>query len=171
MKIILRNISKDTMKDFKNDHEINLPMTEEDLKTLLGSDEWIIVDSPIGDEFTNIMEINHLLMEKDEETIRILQAAGYLFEEIKIREFTIINFDDETSQWNAGNGVICDDWWKGRLLFELGYAEFPFKYVDIMEDWVRFDALWTQANSEDWREVTINTVSPLLRKTYLVHMY
>ena len=171
MKIILRNITKDNMKDFKNDHEITLPMVEEELKSLLGNDEWIIVDSPIGDEFTDIMEINRLLMEKDEETIMILQAAGYLLEEIKIREFHIVNFDSETAQWNSGNGVICDDWWKGRLLFELGYVEFPFKYEDIMEDWVRFDALWTQANCEDWREATVNTVTSLLRKTYLVHMY
>lgn len=171
MRVILRNITKDNMKDFNYDHQVNLPMDEEDLKELLGNDEWIIVDSPVGDELTNILELNHLLMEKEEDTIKILQAAGYLFEEIKNHEFVIVDFDNETSQWNSGNGVVCDNWWKGYVLHNLGYVSFPFQYTDEMEDWVRFDMLWTQAETEGWRDVTVNIFSKLVSKTYLVNMY
>ena len=102
MEITIRNITKDNMRDFSNDHTIQLPMNEEELRKLLGNDEWIIVDSPIGEELTNITELNDLLSEKDEETLRILQSAGYLFDEIKNGEFTIVDFDSETSQWNYG---------------------------------------------------------------------
>lgn len=165
MEITIRNITKDTMVDFNNDHTIQLPMHEEDLRKLLGNDEWIIVDSPIGEELTNITELNNLLSEKDEELLKILQSAGYLFEEIKNGEFTIVDFDSETCQWNCGNGVSADDWWKGYLLHDLGYVKFPFQYTEEMEDWVRFEELWTQANCEGWRETIINNA------TYLVKRY
>ncbi|MBQ4523397.1 MAG: hypothetical protein IJA10_10690 [Lachnospiraceae bacterium] len=165
MDITIRNITKDTMVDFNNDHTIKLPMNEEDLRKLLGDDEWIIVDSPIGEELTNITELNELLSEKDEETLEILQSAGYLLEEIKNGEFTIVDFDSETSQWNCGNGVSTDDWWKGYLLHDLGYIKFPFKYTEEMEDWVRFEALWEQADCEGWRETRYNNT------TYLVNRY
>lgn len=168
MNITIRNISKDTMSDFNNDHEIYLPMDVDKLREFLGNDEWIIVDSPIGEELTNIMELNEVLLEKDETTLKILDAAGYLFEEIKHGEFLIIDFDTETSQWNCGNGVIADDWWKGYLLHSLGYLNFPFTYTSDMEDWVNFDKLWIQANSEGWRETDVNVGSFLLRNTYLV---
>ena len=162
MKITIRNITKDNMKDFRNDHTITLPMEETALKMFLGSDEWIIVDAPIGEELTNIMELNEILTEKEEETIKILQSAGYLFEEIKSGEFTIIDFDGETQSYNCGNGVICDDWWKGFVLHDLGYVSFPFAYTEDMEDYVRFESLWTDANCNGWRECTVNN------NTYLV---
>lgn len=44
MEITIRNITKDTMVDFNNDHTITLPMDEEKLRNMLGNDEWIIVD-------------------------------------------------------------------------------------------------------------------------------
>ena len=171
MRVILRNITKDNMKDFSNDQIVYFPMEEDDLKNLLGNDEWIIVDSPIGNELTNILGLNQLLTEKEEDMIKILQAAGYLFEEIKNHEFAIVDFDSETSQWNTGNGVVCDDWWKGYVLHKLGYVRFPFHYTDEMEDWVRFDTLWTQAEAEGWRDATVNIFSKLVSKTYLVNMF
>ena len=92
MKITIRNITKDNMRDFTNDHTITLPMEETTLKMFLSSYEWIIVDTPIGEELTNIMELNELLTEKSEEDLQILESAGYTFEEIKSGEFTIIDF-------------------------------------------------------------------------------
>ena len=165
MEITIRNITKDNMRDFSNDHTINLPMDEEKLRSMLGNDEWIIVDSPVGDELTNITELNDLLSEKSEETLRILQSAGYLFDEIKNGEFTIVDFDSETSQWNYGYGIYADEWWKGYLLHHLGYMEFPFEYTEEMEDWVKFEELWAQADSEGWRATRYNNT------TYLVNRY
>lgn len=164
MEIILRNITKDTMVDFDNDHTIKLPMNENELRKFLGKDEWIIVDSPIGEELTNIIELNDLLSEKDEETVKILQSADYLFEEIKRGEFIIVDFDSETSCWNYGNGVDSNDWWKGYLLYSLGYMKFPFDYTEEMEDWVRFESLWIQANYEGWIETEINNTTYLVKK-------
>ena len=162
MEIVIRNITKDTMKDFSNDHTIKLPMQEDKLQQFLGDDEWIIIDSPIGEELTNIMELNQMVTENDEMSLRILHSAGYLLEEIKNGVFTIVDFDSETSQWNGRNGVFSDDWWKGYLLHDLGYVSFPFEYTQEMEDWVRFECLWTQANCEGWREVRCGN------RTYLV---
>ena len=163
MEITIRNITKDTMVDFNNDHTIQLPMNKEDLRKLLGDDEWIIVDSPIGEELTNITELNNLLSEKDEETLKILQSVGYLFEEIKNGEFTIVDFDSETSQWNYGCGIYADEWWKGYLLHYLGYIHFPFEYTEEMEDWVKFESLWEQADTEGWRTTRYNNTTYLVK--------
>ena len=83
-------------------------------------------------------------------------------EEIKSGEFTIVDFDGETQSYNCGNGVICDDWWKGFVLHDLGYVSFPFTYTEDMEDYVRFESLWTDANCNGWRECTVSN------NTYLV---
>ena len=72
MEITIRNITKDTMLDFNNDYTITLPMDEEKLKSMLGNDEWIIVDSPVGDELTNIMQLNNLFDDHEEETVELL---------------------------------------------------------------------------------------------------
>lgn len=45
MEITIRNITKDTMIDFNNDHTITLPMDKEKLKSMLGNDEWFICRS------------------------------------------------------------------------------------------------------------------------------
>ena len=78
MTITIRNITKDTMMDFNNDFTISLPMEEDKLLEFLGSDEWIIVDSPIGEELTNIIELNELLTEKSEEDLKIRNVVRRL---------------------------------------------------------------------------------------------
>ena len=151
MEIIIRNITKDTMVDLKNDHTIVLPMDNEKLQAFLGNDEWIIVCSPIGEELTNITELNDLLLKVDPEELLILSEA-YCFDEIKEMDenYTIINFTEETAQYNNGNGVFESDWWMGYVLHQLGYINFPFEYTDEMEDYVKFEQLWLTANSEGW---------------------
>lgn len=101
----------DTMVDFNNDHVITLPMDEEKLRNMLGNDEWIIIDAPVGDEFTNIEKLNALLNEIDEDNLRILTKAFLLNEimESGFDNFSIVDFDAETSQYNGGNGVIADE--------------------------------------------------------------
>lgn len=167
MEVTVRNITKDTMVDFNNDHTITLPMEETKLLEFLGKDEWIIVDSLVGEEFTHLTRLNKVLQEVDEDTLQILSKA-FLFNEIeeaveKGEEFTIIDFDAETSGYNSGNGVFADDWWKGYVLHDLGYVSFPFEYKEEMEDYVKFEQLWYTADSEGWREVNYNN------HTHLVH--
>lgn len=166
MEITIRNITKDTMVDFDNDRTIQLPMNEDRLQELLGKDEWIIIDSPIGEELTNIIELNKLLTEIDYDALMILSET-YLYNEIKEmvekgNEYTIIDFDSETADWYNGSGVMGTEEEYGMVLFHNGYVSFPFEYTEEMEDYVKWEALWTTAECEGWREVRHN------EKLYLV---
>jgi hypothetical protein len=160
MEITIRNITKDTMVDFNNDYAINLPMDEEKLRELLGDDEWIIIDSPVGEELTNITELNELLMEIDFKDLMILSKT-YLYNEIKEmvengNEYTIIDFDAVTANWGSGNGVPETEEYKGFVLFDQGYANLPFEHTEEMEDYIRWETVWTTAECENWREVRYN---------------
>ena len=159
MEITIRNITKDTMLDFNNDHTINLPMEEGKLKALLGDDEWIIVDSPVGEELTNITKLNEIVKEYNEifsngdEMLEIL-CKTYLLSEIEDPyDIIIINFDDETETWCCGSGAPFTDEYKGLLLHSLGLMALPFPYTEEMEDWINWEQLWFQAETEGWREV------------------
>lgn len=94
MQITARNLTKDI------DKTLLMPMSESKLVEILGKDEWIIVDSPIGDEFTSIHKLNMLLQNMDEETVFILSKGFYIeeiFEMAENQNFVIINFNDETA--------------------------------------------------------------------------
>jgi hypothetical protein len=160
MEITIRNITKDTMVDFDNDHTINLPMDKEKLRELLGEDEWIIIDSPVGEELTDITELNELLTEINYDDLMILSET-YLYNEIKEmvkngNEYTIIDFESETANWGGGYGVPETEEYKGFLLFNLGYANLPFEYTEAMEDYIRWETVWATAECEGWREVRHN---------------
>ena len=163
MEITIRNITKDTMLDFNNDYTITLPMDEEKLKSMLGNDEWIIVDSPVGDELTNIMQLNNLFDDHEEETVELL-SRHYLLKEIMESDFIIIDFDEETQEYNNGNGVFADEWWKGYILHDFGYKHFPFEYKPEMEDYLKFEQLWYTAESEGWVDIKYNGSTYLVRK-------
>lgn len=92
----------------------------------------------------------------------ILSKAFIPKEVMEIEDYTIIDFDGETSQYNGGNGVLANDEWFGRVLHGLGYINFPFVYTEEMEDYVIWDQLWYTANSEGWVDIRYNG------KTYLV---
>lgn len=163
MEITIRNITKDTMVDFNNDYIITLPMDEEKLRNMLGTDEWIIVDSPVGDELTNIIQLNDLFNDHEEGTVELL-SRHYLLNEIMENDFIIINFDEETQEYNNGNGVFADEWWKGYVLHDFGYEHFPFKYKPEMEDYLKFEQLWYTAESEGWVDIKHNGNTYLVRK-------
>lgn len=170
MEVVIRNITKDNLCDFSNDHVISLPMKEERLRSLLGDDEWIIVDSPVGGETTSIVKLNELLTEIEEDDLMVLSQA-YLLDEIidcveNEREFSIINFNEEVACYKCGiGGIYPDEEWKGRIMFESGYVRFPFEYTPEMEDYINWDRLWTEAEYDGWREVEYRS------ETYLVHMW
>ena len=170
MEVVIRNITKDNLCDFSNDHVISLPMKEERLRSLLGDDEWIIVDSPVGEEMTSIVKLNELLTEIEEDDLMVLSQA-YLLDEIidcveNEREFSIINFNEEVACYKCGiGGIYPDEEWKGRVMFETGYVGFPFEYTSEMEDYINWDTLWTEAECDGWREVEYKS------EIYLVHMW
>lgn len=163
MEIIIRNITKDTMVDFNNDHTITLPMDEEKLRNMLENDEWIIVDG-VSDELTNIIDLNSRISEIGEDDFCILAKAFLPKEAIEIEDYTIVDFDGETSQYNGGNGVCANAEWFGRVLHDLGYINFPFTYTEEMEDYVIWDQLWYTANSEGWVDIRYNENTYLVKK-------
>ena len=163
MEITIRNITKDTMVDFNNDHTITLPMDEEKLRNMLGNDEWIIVDG-VPDELTNIIDLNSHISEIGEDDFCILAKAFLPKETMEIEDYTIIDFNGETSQYNGGNGVCANDEWFGRVLHDLGYINFPFTYTEEMEDYVIWDQLWYTANSEGWVDIRYNENTYLVKK-------
>lgn len=165
MEIVIRNITKDTMRDFSNDHSLQLPMNEEQLRSLLGNDEWIIVDSPVGEELTDIIKLNRLLGKINEESLLILSQV-YLIHEIEEmaeeNSYIIVDFDTVTSQYQCGYGVSATDWWKGFVLFHNGYVTLPFEYKNEMEDYIDWETVWAEANFNGWQTVKFKS------KTYLV---
>jgi len=165
MEITIRNITKD------NDVSINLPMETEKLTNLLGNDEWIIIDCPadcsyMGSyaELTDIMKLNEIVRlyhivfidEYADDMLQMLCKTYYLNEVENPCDVIIIDFDAETETWGCGNGVPFTDEWKGLLLFTLGLAALPFPYTSEMEDWINWEMLWNQAETEGWREVYYN---------------
>ena len=122
----------------RQDHVITLPVDEEKLRNMLGNDEWIIIDTPVGDEFTNIEKLNALLSETDEDNLQILTKAFLLNEIIEsgVDNFSIVDFDAETSQYNEGNGVIADEEWYGRVLYDLvNLKDKSFEMKEFIEYW------------------------------------
>jgi hypothetical protein len=166
MDIVIRNITKDTMTDFDNDKRIALPMRKFQLREILGDDEWIIVDSPIGEELTDIFELNQLLLTSDFDDLMILSQA-YLYNEVEEiihnRNYIIVDFNAVTANWCAGNGVPETDEYKGFVLFREGYAQLPFEYTEEMEDYIRWENVWTTAECEGWIDVRYNG------NLYLIH--
>jgi hypothetical protein len=163
MEITIRNITKDTMIDFNNDHTIMLPMDEDKLQAFLKNDEWIIVDSQIGEEFDSIIEINRLLTEFDYDTLMILSSI-YSFADIKGKtedDFAVVDFDGLTAKWYGGSGGFSESD-KGQVLFEEGYISLPFEYKEEMEDYIRWENLWTEAQCNGWVDLSYNG------NTYLV---
>ena len=120
MDVFLRNITTD------EDVEVSLPMDSGKLKELTGKDEWIIADSPVGEELTSILMLNELVKRFGEENLMVL-AEAFLLSEIEEKE--------------PDDFVIID---------------FPFKYTDEMEGYVKFEQLWYTAESSGWNAVIIN---------------
>lgn len=158
MEVWVRNITKDNMVDFNNDYCLNLPMEPEKLTEFLGNDEWIIINSPVGEELTDIQKLNEIVNDFGVDNLEILSKT-YLFSELEgktIDDFTIVDFDAATTGWGSGYGVPCDDYWRGFVLFQEGLVQLPFPYTSEMEDWIQWEYLWTQAETEDWRHIYCN---------------
>lgn len=173
IKVYLRNITRD------EDFCINLPKTKEELIAALGyeSDEYIIIECNgirgISDD-ESVTELNKFIQECDNlgvdgETLEILSTT-FLYNEIKEmveREEIpiIVDFDAETSSWNYGNGGdFTSAFDKGMCLFDSGlYDPFKFEMNGDIYDWIDWESVWRNAETEGWRAVRVN------RNGYLIH--
>ena len=173
IKVYVRNITRD------EDFVINLPKTEVELIAALGyeGDEYIIIECygihGVSD-YESVTELNKFIQEcdnlgVDEKTLEILSAT-FLYKEIKemIEKEnlpTIIDFDTETSGWNFGNGGdFTKEFDKGMCLFDSGlYNPFSFEMNEDIYDWIDWESVWVNAETEGWRAVRAN------RTGYLIH--
>ena len=165
MKIWIRNLTKEI------DSELNLPMSEEDLdKRLNPNDEHIIIgyDAKVlsPGQYDSIDELNDFLMECqedgiEEETLGILSRVllyHEVMEHVRNGNYTIVDFDAETSGWKCGRGGdITSDFDKGMCLFDSGYYNpFEFKMNEDIHDWIDWENVWVNATTEGWQEVKFN---------------
>lgn len=166
MWVILRDITydKDIIKE--------LPVADLQLED---GHEYIIVDCEEGlepGEFDSITELNDFLKycadnDISEETLSILSKA-YLYNEIVESvmndNYTIINFTDETAEWNYGNGGNNNDDDIGRCLWECGYYYIPFTITEEMIDWIDWSRVWIDASCQGWTEINYEGSLYLVRR-------
>lgn len=170
MKVCIRNLTKNV------DKEIKLPMDERKLDEILNTnDEYIVINSEIldVDEYASIDRLNKFLLDCKENGIsltdlEVLSKVMYYNEVIDAVEngtYTIIDFDSETFNWNCGNGGnFHNDYDKGMCLYHsVGYKPFNFKVTKDNHDWIDWECVWINANTENWQAVTIDDGN------YLVH--
>lgn len=170
MKVWVRNLTKD--KDFS----IELPMDERELdKTIHPNDEYIIIDCEILNvgEYDSIDELNEFLFNCKENGIsltdlEILSKIMYykeVIDAVKNETYIIVDFDGETMEWNCGTGGdITNDYDKGLCVYKYGYYNpFDFEMTDDIHDWIDWQSVWINANTEGWQTVSINGHG------YLVH--
>ena len=174
MNIVIRNITKDT------DVTLHLPMKKVLDEILNAEDEYIIVDHDETlqvSEYDNIRELNDFLLSCEEngiskETLALL-SSNYSYSEVvnmvKEENYTIIDFTAETAGWNYGNGGdINSDDDKGRVLHSNGMLLFDWeKDVPItkeMEDYIKWEHLWTMAETLGWEAVNHSNRAYLMHK-------
>lgn len=147
---------------------IILPDTE---GKLLQNHEYIILDGVIDCGEFAIRELDNFLKNNPQvelDDILILQKA-YLWSEIveaiENGSYTILNFTEETSEWNGGLGGIPSDENLGLLMYELGFNELPCEVPSDLIDYINWEANWVSLQySGGWTEVNYN------QETYIVHI-
>lgn len=166
MWVILRDITydKDVIKE--------LPVANLQLEA---GHEYIIADYEEGlepSEFDSIVELNDFLKycaENDinEDVLSILSRA-YLYKEVievvTSDNYTIVNFTDETTEWNCGQGGNHDEEDFGRCLYESGYYMMPFEITEDMVDWIDWSRVWIDAGCQGWSEVNYKGNLYLVKK-------
>lgn len=160
------------------DINLNLPMKEAELDNVLNPEhEYIFVDwnGPLKlTEYSNINEVNEFLLyckEKsiDEITIEILSECAFerfcnetdkesFIKKLENYDYEIIDFDEVTKDWSCAS--IYDDRDKGLALFIEG-MNLPFNITRElaieMEDWIRWENLWNESESDGWKVITIGS--------------
>lgn len=147
----------------EDDFELEFPMETEKLnKSLKANHEYIIVDAPGNiEELTNISELNELCKDfvGSEMELEILLHT-YFFNELREMNGdypSIYNFDDYTSSWCNGNGVLPTEEWFGYLLYDLGYNYLPCAVPEELVDYINWEGNWNAAiTGYGWREVNYN---------------
>jgi hypothetical protein len=155
MWVILRDITvnKDVVKELP---VANLQL-EEGREYIIADYESILDPS----EFDSIPALNDFLKyceENDisEDTLSILSKVYFykeVVEAVMNDNYTIINFTDETADWNYGSGGNHTEEDMGRCLFETGCYLLPFEVTEEMVDWIDWSHAWTDACCQGWVEV------------------
>lgn len=163
-----------TIRDLTTNQDISLDLPMADIESVLKQNhEYIVVDYDGSilrcGEYANINDINDFLLycqenDIDETTLSILTKVCYGYSEVREKieseNYTIVDFTSITSAWN-GDITDADD--KGLCLFEAEQLSLPFTYEPAMEDYIRWDAFWRDANCSGWQAVTVSDNDYLVR--------
>ena len=166
MRFTLRNVTRN--KDF----EVNLPMSPVELYDQLDKQcEYIIIESELQNisEFTSVESVNQFILDcqrdysTDENTLKLLCSVctyDEVINMVKNSSYFLIDFTEETSGWNSGNGGdIHNADEKGRILHQYGMQfdwERNHPIVEEMMDDIQWENLWNMAESLGWEEVRFN---------------
>ena len=167
MWIVLRDLTanKDIIKE--------LPTADLQLEN---GHEYIIVDYDSvlePGEFDSITKLNEFLHfceehDIDEDVLAILSQVYFykeVVESVMGENYTIINFTDETVNWNYGHGGNHNAEDMGRCLFECGCYLPPFEVTKEMKDWIDWSNAWTDANgNQGWTTASYKGKLYLVRK-------
>lgn len=175
MFITIRDLTNFYNPSYKGDKTISLPT---DLTNVLKPNhEYMITDHDYTmrpDEYSDIKELNDFLYDcknmyyVDDATLSLLSKT-YTYEEViaavRNESFTILNFNKHTEQWccnQGGDYSNPDD--LGLCLFDAGYGHLPFEYKEEMEDYIKWEYVWTDAECRGWRKVITSDGT-----CYLIH--
>lgn len=135
--------------------------------------EYIIVDHNLGievSEFESLELVNDfvkLIIDENisQQDISIYKNVYYdlktFFEALRNGEKpTIINFTQNKKSWNSGcGGNFHSLSERGLLLFTLGYETLPFEYKEEYEEYIDWETVWNNAETnDDWKAISLNGV-------------
>lgn len=173
MRITVRDITINNYFIGINEFDLELPMKTSKLINKLNKEhEYIIVDHDNTlklDEYYDIVELNEFLLlckEKEitESELKVLSSYYYIYDlvdKVKDEDYIIIDFDMITAFWL--NPDVNNDRDKGLCLFTEGYYFPPFDVTDANEDWIRWELLWEEAESDGWVHVRVDEINYLIK--------
>lgn len=162
------------LRDITTDQDIVKELPVADLQ-LEDGHEYIIADYEgvlEPSEFDSIDKLNEFLQfceenEISNDTLAILSTVFFYKEvvtSVMSENYTIVNFTDETFDWNHGTGGNHTDEDMGRCLFECGCYVPPFEITKEMADWIDWTHAWTDAECKGWHSVNYKDSLYLVRK-------
>ena len=152
------------------DTTVTLPMDCDELNARFADAEHIIACSDVilFDEYESIGNVNEFVQKCNEvgvdaTTLRILDQVCTMDEirkHLENDDYIIVNLDKETKKW-----ACCGDDAKGLCLHKLGLVKLPFEdhYMDDMEDYIDWEAMWRDANCSGWTTAYVDCTTYLVK--------
>lgn len=130
------------------DHNLGIEVSEFESLELVNDFVKLIIDENISQQDISIYK-------------NVYYDLKTFFEALRNGEKpTIINFTQNTKSWNSGcGGNFHSLSERGLLLFTLGYETLPFEYKEEYEEYIDWETVWNNAETnDDWKAISLNGV-------------